>query len=316
MTSVLSLEEMGTPLARLGDLLDAGSAWPLPTPPGCAVSTVLGAVDGRPVIIVNVDDLINLIVNVDANVRQFVNAVDIAVRERCPVIGVWSATGIEHDERVVAALLRASGRVPQISVLLDPPAHDPVGCGLAFTDVVLAGPDALRQARHVVSLLARPGRVAAGNARAVLDGELTVLHPQWAPGVVTALGRGDDGSIGVLRGAGFDAHDIGRDIGKAGLNACSAGLNARDIALDACDAGLDIGDAGLNAGGAEKAARFVRMCDAFGLPLVVDADGLGSYGLWNGARLLRALLEATVPRITLLTRESDLAMHSTSVVRS
>jgi acetyl-CoA/propionyl-CoA carboxylase carboxyl transferase subunit len=69
----------------------------------------------------------------------------------------------------------------------------------------------------------------------------------------------------------------------------------------------------LDATSAEKAARFVRMCDAFGVPLVVLVDvpgylpGVGQE--WDGvvrrgAKLLHAFAEATVPRITLVLRKS------------
>ena len=69
----------------------------------------------------------------------------------------------------------------------------------------------------------------------------------------------------------------------------------------------------LDATSAEKAARFVRMCDAFGVPLVVLVDvpgylpGVGQE--WDGvvrrgAKLLHAFAEATVPRITLVMRKS------------
>jgi len=64
---------------------------------------------------------------------------------------------------------------------------------------------------------------------------------------------------------------------------------------------------------AEKAARFVRMCDAFGVPLVVLVDvpgylpGVGQQ--WDGvvrrgAKLLHAFAEAVVPRVTLVTRKA------------
>ena len=64
---------------------------------------------------------------------------------------------------------------------------------------------------------------------------------------------------------------------------------------------------------AEKAARFVRMCDTFGVPLVVLVDvpgylpGVGQE--WDGvvrrgAKLLHAFAEAVVPRVTLVTRKA------------
>ncbi|HZE65169.1 MAG TPA: carboxyl transferase domain-containing protein, partial [Sporichthyaceae bacterium] len=76
----------------------------------------------------------------------------------------------------------------------------------------------------------------------------------------------------------------------------------------------------------EKAARFVRMCDAFGVPLVVVVDvpgylpGVGQE--WDGvvrrgAKLLHAFAEAVVPRVTLITRKAYggayIAMNSRSL---
>jgi acetyl-CoA/propionyl-CoA carboxylase carboxyl transferase subunit len=68
----------------------------------------------------------------------------------------------------------------------------------------------------------------------------------------------------------------------------------------------------LNSESAEKAARFVRLCDAFGIPLIVVVDVPGylpgvdqEWGgvVRRGAKLLHAFGEATVPRVTLVTRK-------------
>ena len=62
-----------------------------------------------------------------------------------------------------------------------------------------------------------------------------------------------------------------------------------------------------------KAARFVRYCDAFNLPLLtlVDVPGFlpGTEQEWggiirHGAKLLYAFAEATVPKITVITRKA------------
>ena len=62
-----------------------------------------------------------------------------------------------------------------------------------------------------------------------------------------------------------------------------------------------------------KAARFVRFCDSFNIPLLVfeDVPGFlpGTDQEWNaiitnGAKLLYAFSEATVPRITVITRKA------------
>jgi propionyl-CoA carboxylase beta chain len=65
--------------------------------------------------------------------------------------------------------------------------------------------------------------------------------------------------------------------------------------------------------GSQKGARFVRFCDAFNIPLLVfeDVPGFlpGTDQEWNaiitnGAKLLYAFSEATVPRITVITRKA------------
>ena len=64
---------------------------------------------------------------------------------------------------------------------------------------------------------------------------------------------------------------------------------------------------------AEKAARFVRTCDAFNIPLLTMVDVPGflpgvdqEYGgiIRHGAKLLYAYCEATVPRIQIITRKA------------
>lgn len=69
----------------------------------------------------------------------------------------------------------------------------------------------------------------------------------------------------------------------------------------------------LDVNSSRKAARFTRFCDAFNIPLLVlvDVPGFlpGTEQEWNGiilngAKLLYALSEATVPRVTLITRKA------------
>jgi acetyl-CoA/propionyl-CoA carboxylase carboxyl transferase subunit len=111
----------------------------------------------------------------------------------------------------------------------------------------------------------------------VLDGPGLELHPRFAPNVVTTLGRLAGRTVGVIAN--------------------------NPLRLGGC----------LDSASAEKAARFVRMCDAFGVPLVVLVDvpgylpGVGQE--WDGvvrrgAKLLHAFAEAVVPRVTLVTRKS------------
>src|SRR5215218_7710682 len=92
--------------------------------------------------------------------RHIVDAIDTAVRERIPVVGVWHSGGARLAEgvesldavgHVFAAMVRASGRIPQISVVVGPAAGG--AYGPALTDIVImcgtgrvfvTGPDVVR----------------------------------------------------------------------------------------------------------------------------------------------------------------------------
>jgi propionyl-CoA carboxylase beta chain len=114
--------------------------------------------------------------------------------------------------------------------------------------------------------------------RAVVDdGRFLEVHEHWAANVVVGFARFAGRSCGIV--ANQPAH------------------------LAGC---LDI-DASV------KAARFVRFCDAFNIPLVTFEDvpgflpGTGQeYGgiIRHGAKLLYAFAEATVPKVTVITRKA------------
>ena len=76
----------------------------------------------------------------------------------------------------------------------------------------------------------------------------------------------------------------------------------------------------LDAPAAEKSARFVRMCDALGVPLVTIVDVPGhlpgaeaSGAVRRGAKLVHAYAEAAVPRVTLVTGQACIALNSRSL---
>lgn len=90
-----------------------------------------------------------------------------------------------------------------------------------------------------------------------------------------------------------------------------ARLGGRNIGIVANQPMAFAGVLGVNS--SKKAARFVRFCDCFNIPLLVlvDVPGFlpGTDQEWNGiinhgAKLLYAFSEATVPRVTLITRKA------------
>jgi len=261
--------------------------------------------------------------------------------------------------RVFAAMTRISGKVPQISVVLGPAAGG-AAYGPALTDIVIMAPagrifvtgpevvksvtgedvdmdnlggpephgrrsgvvhittddeqEALDRARDLAHLLGSQGSLflesvtdtdlgafLPDSARRAYDVHPLVehfldtdsfveLHARWAPNIVVGLGRLGGRTVGVIAN--------------------------NPMRLGGC----------LDSSSAEKAARFVRMCDAFAVPLVVLVDvpgylpGLGQE--WEGvvrrgAKLLHAFAEAVVPRVTVVTRKAYggayVAMNSASL---
>jgi acetyl-CoA/propionyl-CoA carboxylase carboxyl transferase subunit len=270
-----------------------------------------------------------------------------------PIIGIWHSGGARLAEgvlslhavgRIFHAMTQASGKIPQISVVLGAAAGG-AAYGPALTDVVILAPDgrifvtgpdvvrsvtgedvdmerlggpephgrrsgvvhittaseteALGAARELASLLGNQGifgkvedtdlgGLMPDSAKRAYDvhplvgglldeGSGVELHERWAPNITVTLGR-----LG------------GRTVGVVANN---------PLRLGGC----------LDSASAEKAARFVRMCDALGVPLIVlvDVPGYlpGVAQEWEGvvrrgAKLLHAFAECVVPRVTVVTRKA------------
>jgi acetyl-CoA carboxylase carboxyltransferase component len=112
----------------------------------------------------------------------------------------------------------------------------------------------------------------------VLDlGSFLEIQPQWAPNIIIGLGRLDGHSIGVV--ANQPKHYAGA----------------------------------LDNNSSVKAARFIRFCDAFNIPVITFVDVPGflpgvdqehSGIIKNGSKLLYAYCEATVPKLTVIVRKA------------
>jgi acetyl-CoA/propionyl-CoA carboxylase carboxyl transferase subunit len=357
------------PRARLADLFDPGTLKLLPTggDDRSGVVAGVGLVHGAGAVAFASDPRVQGGAMGSAGCAAIVEAYAEAVSRGVPIVGLWHSGGARLAEGVAslhavgtvfAAMTAASGRVPQISVVLGPAAGG-AAYGPALTDIVIlsgqgrifvTGPDVVRsvtgedvdmerlggpephsrrsgvvhvvtetdaealdRARQVAAMLSDQGKISADDdqdrdlsgllpdsARRAYDVHLLTdklldtpgveLHPRWAPNIVTILGCLAGRTVGVVA--------------------------SNPMRLGGC----------LDTASAEKAARFVRMCDAFGVPLVVLVDtpgylpGVGQE--WDGvvrrgAKLLHAFAEATVPRVTLVTRKAYggayIAMNSRSL---
>ena len=354
------------PVKRLRTFFDDGTLELITAEDTSGVLCAVGEVRGTPAVAFASDATIQGGAMGAEGCKAILVAYHRALDDAVPVVGIWHSGGARLAEGVVslhavgevfAIMTRASGTIPQISIVIGPAAGG-AAYGPALTDIVILGPDgrvfvtgpdvvrsvtgenvdALRLGGpephgrrsgvvHVVtatteaayesgqllcSLLGDQGtldvtavadRDLAGTfpesarraydvhplvANVLDDAEQTIeLHPRWAPNITTTLGRFGGRTVGVVAN--------------------------NPMRLGGC----------LDSSSAEKSARFVRMCDALGVPLIVLVDvpgylpGVGQE--WDGvvrrgAKLLHAFAEATVPRVTLVTRKAYggayLAMNS------
>ncbi|MDQ2851719.1 carboxyl transferase domain-containing protein [Dermatophilaceae bacterium Sec6.4] len=357
------------PLTRLHIFFDEGSMELISAQDRSGMLAAIGTARGTKVVVFAADARIQGGALGAEGCDVIVKAYERALTEQTPVVGLWQSGGARLADGVVslngmgevfAIMTRASGKIPQISVVVGAAAGG-AAYGPALTDIVILGPDGLifvtgpdvvrsvtgehvtakrlggaephgrrsgvvhvvtetteeayERGRQMVDLLGNQGEL---DLSSVQDRDLAAtfpesakraydvhplienfvddpadsieLHPKWAPSIITALGR-----LG------------GRTVGLVANN---------PLRLGGC----------LDATSAEKASRFVRMCDAFGIPLVVLVDvpgylpGVGQE--WDGvvrrgAKLLHAFAEAVVPRVTLVTRKTYggayIAMNSRSL---
>src|SRR6266576_2092178 len=124
---------------------------------------------------------------------------------------------------------------------------------------------------------AKPYDIKSGISRVVDDGDFLEVHERWAENIVCCFARLSGYPVGVI------------------------GNQPRALARV------------LDTDSSTKAARFVRSCNAFNIPLVtfVDVPGFlpGTAQEWggiirHGAKLLYAYCEATVPKLTVITRKA------------
>src|SRR6266545_1970810 len=133
------------PEVRLRALFDAGTIRPLTGRDDSGVLAARGEIDGTPAVAFATDAMKMGGAMGTEGCRHIVDTIDAAVRERVPVVGLWHSGGARLAEGVVAldavgqvfaAMVRASGRVPQISVVLGPAAGG-AAYGPAITDIVI-----------------------------------------------------------------------------------------------------------------------------------------------------------------------------------
>jgi propionyl-CoA carboxylase beta chain len=184
-----------------------------------------------------------------------------------------SKSGVAHfmssDENDALELTRALVSFLPSNNMEQAPSYDAVDLAEEAADGFLDTfiPDSANQPYDIVTVI----------EHVVDDADFLQVHALFAPNIVCGFARVDGHSVGIV---------ANQPMQFAGT--------------------LDI-DA------SEKAARFVRTCDAFNIPVLtfVDVPGFlpGTSQEWNGiirrgAKLLYAYAEATVPKVTIITRKA------------
>jgi acetyl-CoA carboxylase carboxyltransferase component len=289
---------------------------------------------------------------------------DLARRNRVPVIGINDSGGARIQEGVVSLAgyaeifwrnVDASGVVPQLSLILGPctggAVYSPAMTDFTFMVhgvgyMFITGPEVIRvttgedvtfdslggaevhnvksgvahflaqnedecfqQVRRLLAFIPQsfadqPPRLEPADSPDRCDPELSRIipdNPKEAYDMTEVIRRVvDDGDFFEVQ----PFHAMNIVIGFARLDGHPVGVVANQPKVMA--GSLDI-DASV------KAARFVRFCDAFNVPLVVFEDVPGflpgtqqEYGgiIRHGAKLLYAFCEATVPKLTVITRKA------------
>jgi propionyl-CoA carboxylase beta chain len=289
------------PRERIEALLDAGTFAELDrleTGPGVGAVVGVGTIDGRDVAVYAMD--VAALTEVAA--MKVVKVQDLALVSRIPLIGIHepAGAGLPDDLAALAGFadvlerhVRASGAVPQLS-LVSGPAPEGIHPA-ALTDFVLdlAGAAGVRallsylpahsgeappflptsdpptrgdpELQAIVTTADRSYDMGDVVARLLDDRRFLEVHASSGPGLMTGLGRLAGHTVGVV-------------------------ANRPDVERGAIDGA-----------GAARAARFVRFCDAFDVPLisVVDTPGLVAPGR-DHARLVYAYGEATVPKLSVV----------------
>jgi methylmalonyl-CoA decarboxylase subunit alpha len=183
-----------------------------------------------------------------------------------------SRSGVAHlaspsEEEALATLRRMLSFMPQNN-LTAPPARDttdPMDRPCPFLDEIL--PESANEAYDMKDVI----------IETVDDGDFLEIQPGFGANIVIGFARYGGQAVGIV----------------ANQPMVMAGVLDNDASI--------------------KAARFVRFCDCFNIPIVTFVDVPGflpgtaqEYGgiIRNGAKLLYAYAEATVPKITITTRKS------------
>jgi propionyl-CoA carboxylase beta chain len=333
-------------------------------PPGDGVVTGYGTIEGRKVFVYSQDFTVFGGSLGEAMAQKICKVMDLAMSTGAPIIGINDSGGARIQEGSASLAgygtifdrnVRASGVVPQISVIMGPCAGGAV-YSPAITDFVymvketshmfITGPEVIRTVTGeevtfeelggamthasrsgVASVIAQDEEDCLAQVRYLLSflpSNNMEDAPHYAPS--DDPDRRDEGLTRLVPAAAnqpYDMKDVIKHLMDDGefyeiLPFYAMSVVTGFARLDGRSVGIIANQPKVLAGvldieSSEKAARFIRFCDAFNIPLVTLVDVPGfmpgtnqEYGgiIRHGAKLLYAFAEATVPRVTVITRKA------------
>ena len=333
-------------------------------PNGEAVITGSGTIHGRPVFIYSEDFSIMGGSLGEIVAKKILRVMDLALEARAPIIGIKDSGGARIQEGISSLYgyaqifkknVQASGKIPQISVIVGPSAGGAV-YSPALTDFIfqvkdigqlyVTGPAVVKTVTGEDVSFEELGGIEAhgtqsGVSHQICEDEqqafdevryLLSFLPQSAEQKPPVFITEDDTekNVDILdsfipenRNQPYDMNDIINNIVDDGeqypihanyaLNIITtiARINGNTIGIIA-NQPLEFAGV-LDIDSSEKAARFVRFCDAFNIPLLTLVDVPGflpgveqEHGgiIKSGAKLLYAYSEATVARVCVVIRKA------------
>ena len=333
-------------------------------PPGDGVITGFGTIDGRKAFVASQDFTVFGGSMGEVHAQKVCKVMDLALQTGAPFIQINDSGGARIQEGAASLAgygyifernVRASGVIPQISVIMGPCAggavYSPAITDFTFmvketSHMFITGPDVIKTVTgEDVTMEALGGAMThateSGVASFVGEDDEDVLQrvryllsflPSNNLEDPPAYASSDDPErlaealthlVPDRTQEPYDMHEVIRYVVDDGdflevfpLWAASivigfARLDGRSIGIVANQPKVRAGTLDIDA--SEKASRFVRFCDAFNIPLLtfVDVPGFlpGTQQEYNGiirhgAKLLYAFAEATVPRMTVITRKA------------
>ena len=351
---------------RIDQLVDVGSFVEIDQQIKDGVITGYATVDGRTIALYSQDFLVKGGSLGEMTGKKIVKVMEFALKSGVPLVGLNDSGGARIQEGVVALSqygeifkrnVRASGVIPQISVIMGPSAGGAV-YSPALTDFVImvnktsnmfiTGPDVIKAVTgEEVAMEDLGGGLThsskTGNSHYLAENEDDALDyvkallsflpsnnlddaPVFQATESMDIAPSDRALDSLIPDNANKPYDM-RILVEALLDESDflevhalfapnilvgfGRIEGRSVGIIANQPSQFAGTLDIDA--SEKAARFVRLCDAFGIPVItlVDVPGFlpGTEQEWDGiirrgAKLIYAYGEASVPLITVITRKA------------